>query len=118
MLVTTITQAVYPNGTSQPSVCTAALAVIFRGWPIPASLDTDLAAGTINVSVFPLDPERNATRYPRDWQTLSTPSTALTLTVEAATTITISGTPSVHRSTSPRWSITSATSTPSNRTIR
>jgi len=91
-LVTTITQAVYPNGTSSPSVASVPCK-IYRGWPIPANLDADLAAGTINVSVFPQPLEQNVTRYPKDWQTQNVPTPALTLTA-SGTTITAGGTPS------------------------
>jgi hypothetical protein len=44
--------ALYPNGTAQPSAVTAPC-VVFPGWPDPASLDADLAAGRVQVSVFP-----------------------------------------------------------------
>jgi hypothetical protein len=91
-LVTTITQAVYPNGTGNPSIINARCN-IYRGWPIPANLDADLAAGTVNISVYPMAVEQRTTRYPRTWQTLSTPTPALTLTI-SGTTITVGGTPS------------------------
>ena len=93
VLVSTITQTVYPTGTSNPSIVTAPCK-IFRGWPIPANLDTDLAAGTIDISIFPLQTEQKSTRYPKDWQELVNPGTpALTLTVSGAT-ITVGGSPS------------------------
>jgi hypothetical protein len=92
VLVSLITQAVYPNGTGEPSVA-AAPCKIYRGWPIPANLDADLAAGTINISVFPQDVEQRTTRYSRAWMPLSIPTAALTLTVSGET-ITLGGTPS------------------------
>lgn len=44
--------ALYPNGTSQPSAVTAPC-IVFPGWPDTASLDADLAAGKVQISVFP-----------------------------------------------------------------
>ncbi|WP_424139371.1 hypothetical protein [Roseomonas chloroacetimidivorans] len=44
--------ALYPNGTAQPSAV-GAPCVVFPGWPDSASLDADLAAGKVQVSVFP-----------------------------------------------------------------
>lgn len=66
-LVTLVATALYPNGTSEPSVpgpdCR-----IYRGWPNSAALDADLAAGRINVTVFPTsEPTRITTRYSQEW---------------------------------------------------
>ncbi|HEX3399903.1 MAG TPA: hypothetical protein VHT74_06225 [Acetobacteraceae bacterium] len=51
-LVSVVSATLYPSGTSEPSVpgpdCR-----IYRGWPNSAALDADLAAGKINVTVFP-----------------------------------------------------------------
>ena len=51
-LVSVVSAALYPNGTDEASVpgpdCR-----IYRGWPNSAALDADLAAGKINVTVFP-----------------------------------------------------------------
>lgn len=51
-LVTAVAAVVYPNGTSAASI-TGAPVRIFQGWPSPQQLDTDLPAGTVNVSVWP-----------------------------------------------------------------
>jgi hypothetical protein len=51
-LVQIIAAAVYPNGTSQPSV-TGAPVLVYQGWPNPQQLAQDLAAGKIHISVFP-----------------------------------------------------------------
>jgi len=48
-----VSTAVYPNGISQPSISGAQVR-IFPGWPIPAQLDADMAAGVSNVSIFPM----------------------------------------------------------------
>jgi hypothetical protein len=44
--------AVYPNGLSSPSVG-ACPVIIYGGWPDPGTLQDDLAAGKVHVSVFP-----------------------------------------------------------------
>lgn len=92
VLVSTITQTVYPAGTGNPSVVSAGCK-IYRGWPVPANLDADLAAGLINISVFPQNTETPTTRYTKDWQELPVTAPALTLTV-SGTTITVGGTSS------------------------
>jgi hypothetical protein len=66
-LVTLVAGALYPNGTAEASVpgpdCR-----IYRGWPNAAALDADLAAGRINVTVFPIsEPTRITTRYTEAW---------------------------------------------------
>jgi hypothetical protein len=82
--------AVYPRGTTAPSIVNADL-FIYRGWPNAAQLDTDLAAGKAHVSIFPPEGmERNTTRWPRDEQLLAPPVHTLTATVNG-NTITIGG---------------------------
>jgi hypothetical protein len=55
--------ALYPNWSASPSVAGPDCR-IYRGWPNSAALDVDLAAGRINVTVFPQgEPGRNTTRY-------------------------------------------------------
>ena len=66
---------------------------VYPGWPNPASLDADLAAGTVNVSVFP-DPGMASltTRYSRVWKepTVFSPTTFIATT--NGTDVTFSGT--------------------------
>jgi len=92
VLVSVITQTVYPYGTAAASA-TGDPCKIFRGWPIPANLEADLKAGLVNISVFPLDPEQNVTRYSMDWVELPSPDVNLTLSVNNST-ISVGGTPS------------------------
>lgn len=100
-LVNIVAGAIYPNGTSAPSaviVGSAAVpARIYPGWPLPAPLDADLAAGLINVSVYaPSGMERNTTRYPLDQETLTLPVHTLTVAIDGTgTAITIGGTVAV-----------------------
>lgn len=52
----------YPNGTAQPSVTGVAYS-IFPGWPEPKCLTDSIRAGKAQISVYPLETERNTTRY-------------------------------------------------------
>ena len=92
-LVNTLTTALYPNGTSQPSAITNPVK-IYAGWPLPAQLDADLIAATpiVHISVY-VQPgmEVVTSRYPRDWYTQTTVACTLTATV-SGNTITIGGT--------------------------
>lgn len=92
-IVAKIAAVVYPNGTGQASVSGFDIRV-FEGWPNPQGLDGDLAAGKCQVSVFPLGTEKNTSRYPKDWQTLSIMPATLTAVISSQT-ITIGGTVSV-----------------------
>ena len=47
-----IIAALYPNGTGMDSIAGVTCRV-YRGWPSPAALNADLAAGIVNVTVFP-----------------------------------------------------------------
>jgi hypothetical protein len=89
-LVALAAAALYPNGTAAPAAIDATIR-LYRGWPNAAALDTDLTAGHVNVSVFPVPgATRITTRYAPDW--LPNPVTP-TLTVStSATTATFAGT--------------------------
>ena len=89
-LVAEIAQALYPNGTAQSSAVSAACKV-YPGWPVSASLDTDMAAGAVNISVFGTQMARAVTQMPAVWQTVGITATQLLATV-AGLTITLSGT--------------------------
>ncbi len=92
-LVDVISAALYPNGISQASVpgpdCR-----IYRGWPNSAALDADLAAGKINVTVFPgVGASHTTTRYSEQW--MGTPAQpTLTFAVDG-TSVTFGGTADV-----------------------
>jgi hypothetical protein len=74
-------QAVYPNGTSQPSSAGAPV-IFYAGWPTASRLDADLKAGKIHVTVFARPEEKNTTRYMT--QTESVPATTPTLTLSVS----------------------------------
>lgn len=90
--------AVYPNGTSSASVAGCDIR-IYPGWPIPASLDTDLTARKAHISIFPTSISRSTTRFDTTSQVVSINSPTLTLTVNTALTqVTVGGTVSVPQS--------------------
>lgn len=74
-------QALYPNGTGQPSLAGAPV-ITYPGWPVRSRLDADLAIGKVHVTVFARPEEKNTTRYMT--QTQSVPATTPTLTLTAA----------------------------------
>jgi hypothetical protein len=82
----------YPLGLNQASIIGSQCRV-YRGWPVPAGLNADLAAGVINVTVSPdHEPGKVTTRYSPRWQTASaTPTTTVTIQAGA---ITVGGNPS------------------------
>jgi hypothetical protein len=89
-LVSVASTALYPNGTSSPSVIGVDCRV-YRGWPMAAALDADLRAGKLNVSVYAQPSvERNTTRFPTDWQTLTPAAPQITLSVSGQT-VTVGG---------------------------
>jgi hypothetical protein len=99
-LLALLTQTAYPNGTSNPSAVLDSSSNphavrLYRGWPIPDQLDADMAAGTVDVSIFPMRVEQNVTRYGLDYEELLPfPASTLTLTA-GASTLTVGGTVSV-----------------------
>ena len=94
-LASVIAATIYPNGTAQPSVIGAPVAV-YPGWPIPVVLDADLAAlssggGHVHISVFPTAIERKTTRFSNAPQQLTAPVQTLALAINSQQ-VTVSGT--------------------------
>jgi hypothetical protein len=89
----TVTAILYPAGSSQSSII-GVLCRIYRGWPNSATLNADLSASVVNITVVTdNDSGRTTTRYLPEWQTKS-----LQPGVEASAsgqTITIFGSPTV-----------------------
>jgi hypothetical protein len=91
-LVTLVASAIYPNGVGQPTTI-GVKARIFPGWPQPGTLDADIAAGNVNISIFPMNGmERNTTRYPQQWIETTRQVPTVTATVSGVT-LTLGGTP-------------------------
>jgi hypothetical protein len=86
-----LTSILYPFGSAQSSII-GVLCRVYRGWPNSATLNTDLSAGSVNVTVVTdNDAGRTTTRYLPEWHT-----TPLLAGVTASTTdqtIIISGNP-------------------------
>jgi hypothetical protein len=87
----TVASILYPAGFTHSSII-GTLCRVYRGWPNSATLNADLSAGTVNVTVVTdNDSGRTTTRYLPEWQTISTaPGVTATMTDQ---TIIISGTP-------------------------
>lgn len=81
----------YPNGTGSPSI-TGAPVRVYPGWPTPAQLDADLAAGKDNISVYCLPGGLNATRYDTRTQRVGAPAAATLSWSVSGATATLGGT--------------------------
>lgn len=61
---------------------------VYRGWPIAASLATDIAAGIANVTVFPVaGASRRTTKYFPQWAAQEAVAATIAATVSGATVI-------------------------------
>ena len=71
-LVTLIAAIVYPQGTAAASL-TGDRLLVYQGWPDPVTLASDLAGGSIHVSVFPRPGDTVTSISPDDddWQEVS-----------------------------------------------
>lgn len=84
-LAAVVAAVLYPGGTTAASLVGVACRV-HRGWPDAASLDADLLAGRVRVSVSAVTgSQRVTTRYEDGWQTITPASPALTITVTGVT---------------------------------
>lgn len=95
-IATLTSQAVYPNGTSQPSVAGVTVSV-FPGWPIRNELDQILQEGNAAVAIFPTNKVKYVTKFERIFQSLQQTPPTLTATIidsggTGTATITIGGT--------------------------
>jgi hypothetical protein len=79
-----VTDTLYPSGAGAASTIGTTVRV-YRGWPNSAALDADLAAGIVNVTIFPVPgATRDTTRYPPVWRS-DTATPSLTATVNGTT---------------------------------
>jgi hypothetical protein len=88
-IVSEIIGALYPLGIGQVSV-TGTTCRVYRGWPSPASLNSDLAAGIVNVTILPgTKPDEVPDPYfDRSYNSIASTSLAATI---AGRSITFSG---------------------------
>jgi hypothetical protein len=88
-----LTSVLYPGGASQSSIV-GALCRVYRGWPNAPTLNTDLAAGVVNITVVTdNDSGKTTTRFLPEWRTTSVLPGATAST--NGRTIAISGSPAV-----------------------
>ena len=74
-----VASALYPGGPSAGS-SVGVPCRIYRGWPNPAALDADLAAGNVNVTIFPLPGlQSNTTRWLEPSVVIASPAPTLTV---------------------------------------
>lgn len=85
-----VSAQVYPSGTGQPSIAGSAVNV-YPGWPMPNQIDTDMAAGAADVSIFQAPQmTRNTSRYAPTQHVMSVQAPTLTLT-QAGLSVTVGG---------------------------
>lgn len=90
-LITQITNAIYPNGTAQPSIINTDV-TRRPGYPDPNRLDVLLSQGKAHVAVDLVpNMQRNKTRFLLAWETVSIEIATLFLTVSNNQTITVTG---------------------------
>ena len=92
-LANMVWSAVFPSGANQPNVAGATVKV-FEGWPIPATLDTDIAAGAAQISIFPLKSAGASIEQfiNNEQYTIKAPTPGMTAVV-SNTSVTLTGTP-------------------------
>lgn len=92
-LVSAMTGYLYPSGVSGPTSPSmlGMVVSVYAGWPVPDSLDVDLPAGKVHVSVFPLGNSRSLPLTLRPQIDLSQTTPTETATVSGLT-VTIGGT--------------------------
>lgn len=88
-----VSDAVYPNGTSQPSVAGVDVN-IFPGWPVRNFLDDEMKAGRAVVSLYPTNKEKDVTKFPRFFQEVSRSDPTITTAI-VGNILTLGGTISV-----------------------
>lgn len=89
-LAAMIGAAIYPSGPAQPSAA-GVPAKIYPGWPTPADLNPDLAAGISHVSIFPTPAEQRKPVTSAGWQQQSAPTQTLAIG-QVGQVLTVTGT--------------------------
>src|SRR4051794_5856508 len=86
-----VANALYPTGAGTNSAVGTPCRV-YRGWPVSAALNDDLARGVTHVTVQPVaGAMRDRNRFSQDWQG-SVPTASLNASVDGET-VTFDGTP-------------------------
>jgi hypothetical protein len=88
-----VTSSLYPEGSSQSSVV-GVLCRVYRGWPNAATLNSDLSAGVVNVTITTdNDAGHTTTRYLPKWH--YTPVRPGTTATGTGSNVTIGGAPAI-----------------------
>jgi hypothetical protein len=92
-LADSVTLILYPDGATQSSIV-GSLCRIYRGWPNSATLNADLSAGVVNITIV-TDNEsgHTTTRYLPKWESVISEPGAEIATADQM--ITVSGSPTV-----------------------
>lgn len=91
-----IVSSLYPSGVDSESILGVACRV-YRGWPTPSGLNSDLISGVVNVTVSPdTDIGRTTTRFALNWNSAAADRQMLTRVVDNV--VTIEGTPTIDHS--------------------
>lgn len=96
-----LAQALYPNGTAQPSA-TGDPVVIYPGWPQASQLDKDLSGfsngqgGRVHISVFAKEGSTLLPAYSNAWTPLSKQAATVTLSI-AGQDVTLAGEPATNQ---------------------
>jgi hypothetical protein len=91
-LVGVVGAALYPGGLAAACAVAGAVCRVYRGWPVSAALDGDLANGISNVSVAAIGQHAvNTTRWPDIWSE-PRPTVPTLLATVAGDAVTLSGT--------------------------
>jgi len=90
-LTSAVILALYPTGTTGPSAV-GSVCRIYRGWPLPDGLNSDLSSGVVNVTIFPADKADEILDPFLEPDYSSAPPAGLTLSV-AGSTVSIAGEP-------------------------
>lgn len=92
-IITIIDGAIYPNGDTQASAMPGAAGVkMGRGWPLPADLDASIAAGQVQVTLYPLSGAATPTYQLLERTDVITPAAITTTVGVAGDVITVGGT--------------------------
>ena len=90
VLVGLIGGVLYPAGADAVSLL-GPVCRVYRGWPTAAALEDDLAAGVVNVTVFPEAAVQSVTtRWPDEWAVVAAVTPTLTAAI-SGTTVSFAG---------------------------
>lgn len=90
-IIGVVLDGIYPNGTGSPSVV-GATCRIYRGWPTTTGLNSDLAAGVVNITIVP-DNDPGTMVPTRDLRWYTQPAAPTLTATVAGNAVTLAGLP-------------------------